>query len=110
MAVTKRILGQNAPTATTLTDLYTVGTSKQTTISSIVICNRSAVATSFRIAVAPSGEADAVKHYTYYDTPIPGNDSLIATLGKTLAATDKIRVYATLATLSFSLFGAEEDV
>jgi len=110
MAVTKRVLGQNAPSATTLTDLYTVGSGKQTTVSSIVVCNRSATATSFRIAVAPAGEADAVKHYSYYDTAIPGNDTLIATLGKTLAATDKIRVYATLATLSFQVFGAEEDI
>ena len=109
MAVTKRVLGQNAPSATTLTDLYTVGSGKQTTISSVVVCNRSSVATSFRISVSLASEENP-KQYLYYDTPIPGNDTLIATIGVTLAATDKLRCFATLATLSFSAFGAEEDI
>jgi hypothetical protein len=110
MAVTKRVLGQSAPSATTLTDLYTVPSGKMTTISSITVCNRSATPTSFRLSVAPGGAADAVSQYTHYDVPIPGNETYIATIGETLAATDKLRVYATLATLTASAFGAEEDV
>jgi hypothetical protein len=38
---------------------------------------------------------------------IDGNDSFAATLGITLATTDVVSVYATLATLSFNLFGQE---
>jgi hypothetical protein len=110
MAVTKRVLGQSAPSATTLTDLYTVASAKMTTISSLVVCNRSATPTSYRLSVAPSGAADALSQYQFYDVAIDGNDSHVMTIGETLAATDKIRCYATLATLTFSAFGAEEDV
>jgi Fe-S cluster assembly iron-binding protein IscA len=71
------------------------------------VCNRSATATTFRISVAPAGAADATSHYLYYDTALDGNDTFIATIGITVATTDKIRVYAGAATLTFSAFGVE---
>jgi hypothetical protein len=45
--------------------------------------------------------------YLYYDVTLAGNDTFIATIGITLATTDVVSVYATLATLSFNLFGQE---
>ena len=42
MSDTLKVLGQQAPAGTTETILYTVPTATQTTISSIVVCNRSA--------------------------------------------------------------------
>ena len=107
MAQTYKTLAQSNPSATTLTDAYTVPASTSTTISTIVVANRSSTATSFRISVAVAGAAGDPKQYLYYDIPIPGNDTFCATLGITLASTDVLRVYATLATLSFSLFGVE---
>jgi hypothetical protein len=107
MADTLKVLGQSNPLATTLTDIYTVPASTSTTTSSLIVCNRSGVATSFRVSVAVAGAADDNKQYLYYDLAISGNDTFAAQLGITLAATDKIRVYATLATLSFNLFGVE---
>lgn len=107
MAEFLKTLGQNAPTATTLTDLYTVPASTSATLSSLVICNRSATATTFRVSVAPAGAADTVEHYLYYDQSIGGNSSYALTLGITLATTDKLRVYAGANTLSFSAFGVE---
>lgn len=109
MTYATKILGQLNPSATTLTDLYTVPASTKTTGTSIVIANRSSSSTSFRISVAVAGAADDAKQYLYYDVAIPGNDSFTATIGITLAATDVVRVYATLATLSFNLFGIEEN-
>ena len=41
MSDTLKVLGQQAPAGTTETILYTVPTATQTTISSIVVCNRS---------------------------------------------------------------------
>jgi hypothetical protein len=38
---------------------------------------------------------------------IAGNDTFMATIGMTLGNTDKVRVYAGAATLSFTLFGQE---
>jgi hypothetical protein len=107
MAEAFKVLGQSAPVATTLTDLYTVPASTSTTVSTLVVANRSATATTFRISIAVANAADDVKQYIFYDQLIDGGSSFTATMGVTLAATDRIRVYATLATLSFSAFGVE---
>lgn len=107
MASNFKVLGQSAPLAATLTAIYTVPALSSAIVSTVMVCNRSAIATNFRIAVAPSGAADSIEQYQYYDLAIKGNDTFAATLGWTLATTDVIRVYATLATLSFSVFGDE---
>jgi len=107
MAEALKVLGQVSPAATTLTTLYTVPANTRTAASSVVVANRSATATSFRISIAVGGAADDNKQYLYYDTPIAGNDTFVATIGISLAAGDVVRVYATLATLSFNLFGIE---
>lgn len=107
MADTFKVLAQSNPSATTLTAAYTVPGATSSVISSIVISNRSATATSFRIAIAVAGAADNNSQYIFYDTPIDGNATITATLGVGLATTDVVRVYATLATLSFSIFGVE---
>jgi hypothetical protein len=102
-----KVLGQSNPSATTATDLYTVPGSTTAACSSIVVCNRSATATSFRISVRVAGAGADNKQYLYYDVPIAGNDTFVATIGISLATTDVVTVYATLATLSFTLFGQE---
>lgn len=104
---TLKILGQSKPSAASLTDIYTVPALTSTTISSIVVCNQSATATAFRISVAIAGAANTAAQYLYYDVAIGGNQTFVATIGVTLATTDKVRVYNTLATLSFNLFGIE---
>jgi glucose-6-phosphate dehydrogenase assembly protein OpcA len=107
MANVIKVLGQQNPSATTNTTLYTVPASTSTVVSTITVCNRSATSTSFRVAIRPAGAAISNEHYIYYDVAIAGNDTFAATLGITLATTDVITVYATLATLSFNLFGQE---
>jgi len=105
MAIDYKVLGQSAPSAATLTTLYTAST--DSVASSIVICNRSATATTFRVAVRPAAAGISDEHYIYYDVTIPGNDTFIATIGITLESTDVVSVYNTLATLSFNLYGSE---
>ena len=107
MASTIKVLGQSNPLATTLTTLYTVPALTSAVCSTFTVCNRSATATSFRMAVRPAGAGISNEHYIYYDVTIAGNDTFAATFGITLATTDVVSVYATLATLSFSLFGQE---
>lgn len=107
MAVTN-ITKQSAPSATTLTDLYTVPGATSSTVSSIVVCNRGATSETFRIAIALAGAADATKQYLYYDLPIAANNTFIATIGVTLAAADVVRIYASNANLSFNIFAIEE--
>lgn len=107
MATQLKVLGQSDPLATTLTTLYTVPAATSAVASTITVCNRSVTATSFRIAVRPAGAAISNEHYIYYDVAIGGNDTFAATIGIALEATDVVSVYATLATLSFNLFGQE---
>ena len=107
MADTLKVLGQLNPSATTLTTLYTVPASTSAMVSSIVVANRSATATAFRLSVAIAGAADDNKQYIAYDVPIEGQETKVLALGLALATTDVLRAYATLATLSFSAFGVE---
>lgn len=108
MTVTYKVLGQQNPAVTTNVDLYTAPAATQTVVSTITVCNLSAVDNAFRLAVRPANAALAAKHYINYDTKVAANDTLTITLGVTLAATDVVTVYSTLAnTLSFSAFGSE---
>jgi glucose-6-phosphate dehydrogenase assembly protein OpcA len=107
MATAYKIIGQSAPAATTETDLYTVPAATETIVSTIVVANRSATDATFRISVAPNGAATANSHYIAYDLSCGGNGINAFTFGITLNATDKIRVYASSANLTFSAFGTE---
>lgn len=107
MADTFKVLGQSAPSATTLTDVYTVPAATSAVVSTIVVCNRGGSATTFRISVAVGGAADATKQYLYYDEPIAANDTWMATIGVGMATTDVLRAYAGNGNLSVSVFGVE---
>ena len=107
MTDTIKVLSQSAPAATSLTDLYTVPASTQTVVSSVIVCNRGLTNTTFRISIAVAGAADSNQQYLYYDVPISKNNTFVATIGLSLAATDKVRVYAGNANLSFNLAGVE---
>lgn len=108
MATTYKVLGQSNPSATTETDLYTVGSGKSAIVSTITVCNQAASAATYRVVIRPSADASTTaKHYIAYDVSIAANNTTALTLGVTLAASDKIRVYASTANLSFSAFGSE---
>lgn len=109
MASTYKTLSQTKPSAATLIDAYTNPVLKQTVISTITVCNQSATPTAYRISVAVAALADTAKQYLFYDTPIAGNETQTLTLGLTMQATDVLRVYNTLATVSFCLFGVQLD-
>lgn len=107
MATAYKVLGQSAPSATTDTTLYTVPSATEAVVSTVVVCNRSASARTYRIAIRPAGASIANQHYLAYDVAIAANDSTALTLGITLAATDVITVRASTADLSFTAFGSE---
>lgn len=99
------VLEQSNPSVTTLTDLYEVPASTKLE-GKVVIANRSATGTSYRVSLASAGAADDPSHYIAYDVEIPGNDS-DATPRFVAPAGCVVRVYATLATLTFTLTGLE---
>lgn len=107
MAETRKVLGQAALSATTLTDIYTVPALTQAVISSVIICNRSASAAIFRVSLAVAGAADVSKQYIYYDVTLPGNDTFIATVGITLGAADVLRAYTDSGSVSINVVGVE---
>ena len=106
MATTYKVLGQANPAATTATTLYTAPAATSAVVSTLSIANLG-VSTTYRVAVRPAGAALANQHYLAYDVPLNANDSVMLTLGVTLAATDVVTVYAGTANLAFSLFGSE---
>lgn len=107
MATTYKVLGQVAPAATTETDLYTVPASTMTVASTISVANRSSTDATFRISISVNGAATATKDYMVYDITCGGNGYVAFTVGATMDSTDKIRVYASTADLSFTVFGSE---
>jgi len=105
--MTKKVLGQVNPSATTLTTLYTVPSAKEAVVSTISVANLTSTAATFRIAVRPAGATIANQHYIGYDITVGASDSTLITVGLTLATTDVISVYASTANLAFSAFGDE---
>lgn len=107
MATAYKVLGQLAPSATTATTLYTVPSSTEAIVSTIVIANRDASSATFRIAVRPDGATLSNEHYIAYNVTVGASDSTTLTLGITLNAADVVTVYASTANLSFNIFGSE---
>lgn len=107
MAEAYKVLGQSSPLATTDTTLYTVPSSTQAVISTIIVCNRAASSATFRIAVRPNGATLANEHYLAYDVIIDANSFIAITIGMTLGDTDIIAVRSSTSNLSFSAFGSE---
>lgn len=102
-----KVLGQSSPAATTLTTLYTVPASTQAIGSTLSVCNLAATAATYRVAVRSAGASIANSQYLVYDSTVGANDTVVLTLGLTLAATDVVSVYASSASVAFSLFGVE---
>jgi hypothetical protein len=115
MAITKKVLGQSAPSATVLTDAYTVPGATSATVSTLTACNHhNSTADTIRISIAVAGAANTDEQYivggdTSGGLSVIANDTFAMTIGITLAATDVVRVYSTNGTTSFNIFGVEES-
>jgi Glycine-rich domain len=110
MTETLKVLGQSAPSAGSLTTVYTVPASTSAKVYAVLITNRSNKPTRFRIAISPGGAAIANQHYQYYDRVIEAQETYPATfgpLGVALATTDVVRVWNYDAVCSFSVHGHE---
>jgi len=108
MASTYKILAQVAPSATTETTLYTVPAATSAVISTIAVANQAGSSGTYRIAVRPAADAStAQKHYIVYGATVGASDSIMLTVGITLAAEDVITVFASSGSMSFSAFGSE---
>lgn len=107
MATTYKTLGQLNPTAATLSTLYSCPAATQAIASSIIVCNQSNLAATYRIAIRKNGVAINASQYIVYDATIAANSTVAYTLGITVDADDIISVYASSALISFNVFGSE---
>ncbi len=108
MPTAYKVLGQSNPSASTETTLYTVPSATQAVVSSIAVCNQAATSATFRIAVRPAADATTTaKHYLVYGTTVAANDTVVLTIGVTMAASDKIQIIGSTSTLSFTAYGSE---
>lgn len=107
MAETRKVLGQLAPAATTLSALYTVPGATQAVISTINVCETGGASALIRISVAVAGAADAIAQYLIRDATLQANQEAALTIGATLGAADVVRVYSSTGNVSFSAFGVE---
>ena len=103
-----KILGQaNPTTANTEVVLYTVPSSFMALGSVLSICNQGATTGTCRIAVRPAGTSSTAQTFLLFDAAINPKDSLMLTLGLSLATTDVIGVWASTTSFSFVLSGSE---
>lgn len=103
----------------TITDLYTVPAGSSAVVSTITVSNlntRFATGSNtpgytdtvpVRIAVLPSGQTLAKKHFIVFDALVSSNTTQTFTIGMTLAAGDKIQVSAPTNDVTFTAFGSE---
>lgn len=102
-----KILGQLVPSINILSPLYVVPSSASASVSSLIICNQNTIQILFRISVALGGAADDPKQYLYFDVPLDGNDTFIATIGLSLASNDVVRIQSDTDNVSFNISGVE---
>ena len=108
MPATYKVLAQSNPSATTESTLYTVPSSTSAVVSTISIANQAGTSGTYRIAVRPSADGSTTaKHWIVYGATVAASDSIMLTLGITLATGDKIQIYASSANMSFAAFGSE---
>lgn len=107
MADAIKVLGQLDPSATTITTLYTVPDLTQTTVSSLVICNRGGSGITFRVSVHVAGAGADDKQFIFYDEALAATTTRTVVIGMCLNQTDVVKVYASASNVSFNLFGVE---
>lgn len=103
-----KVLGQANPlTSNTEVILYTVPSGFMAFASVLNICNTGATTGTCRIAVRPAGITSTTKTFIIYDTSIQPYDSLLLTIGLSLATTDIVGVFASTSSFAFTISGSE---
>ncbi len=102
-----KVLGQVDVSATTTTTLYTAPDLTQTTVSSLVICNRGGSGITFRVSVHVGGAGADDKQFIFYDEALAATTTRTVVIGMCLNQADIVKVYSSAANVSFNMFGVE---
>ena len=79
----------------------------QTTVSSLVICNRSGSAITFRVSVHVANASADDKQFLFFDESLAATTTRTVVIGMCLSQSDVLKVYVSAANVSFNLFGVE---
>jgi hypothetical protein len=108
MPIAYKVLGQNHPTGSPESNLYTVPAGTQTIVSTLTITNTTGTPTEARVWVRVNGAATSSTNNLMYDAQVAGNTVAAFTLGLTLSAGDIVTVRSASGNrLTFQLFGSE---
>lgn len=122
MATSYKVLAQNkVTTGGTPVVLYTAtptGSTIQTIVSTITVCNTGSTSSTYRIAVVPSAtsQSDAqaittlgtdLKYYLVYDAVVAPRETVSYTIGLTVDTYDKILINSGNTGVVFNAFGSE---
>lgn len=109
MATKNGVLGQAAPAAGVLTDVYLVPVQKMAREVRIISCNRGGSTAGVRITIAPNGEADANKHDISTAKTIEPYDT-VSSVEVTLGEGSIVRVASDTGDVTFNVNGIESTV
>ena len=107
MPTNYKVLGQQNPSANTLTTIYTVPAATQAVISTITCTNFGATSTNVSLSVHVANAAWAANMQIANNISVSTQNSLALTLGITLGATDTIRANCNTANVAVNIFGSE---
>lgn len=102
-----KLLATVAVGATTDTTVYTVPANTSAVLSTISVCNRSAVAVTYRLALVKSGEVLGDANYLAYEATLPAYSSDYHRGGFTLAVGEYVVARCSAAALSVVICGDE---
>ena len=106
MATTYSLLGQVADASAEVV-AYTAPANKNVKIK-ITVANRAATSATFRVALLQDGTTTGDEDYIAYDKLITANDS-VTSVTFTMNASDSVTVMSSTATVTFLVYGIEQD-
>ena len=107
MAQTYEILGQLAPSANTLTNVFVTGASSSAIVGTITLHNFSDANASYSLVVRPINETLANKHFIIRGGILPAREMISITGAVTMNANAILAANTNGGSVSFNAYGVE---
>ena len=107
MAQTYEILGQLAPSANTLTNVFVTGASSSAIVGTITLHNFSDANASYSLVVRPINEVLANKHFIIRGGILPASEMISITGAVTMNANAILAANTNGGSVSFNAYGVE---
>ena len=107
MAQTYEILGQLAPSANTLTNVFVTGASSSAIVGTITLHNFSDANASYSLVVRPINETLATKHFIIRGGILPAREMISITGAVTMNANAILAANTNGGSVSFNAYGVE---